>query len=278
MPKDAKSKKKKALPRQLLAIGNKDKTFHEKWDDERDPLNFPHPFRMILTGPPNTGKSTCIKNIIIRADPPFKKVVIVHADHNETKEYEDLGENGVTMTSSIPDPSGWDPSEKTLAVIDDIDLTHLTKQQKSALDRLFGYVSTHKNTSVASCGQEFFSQPTAIRRMANVLVLWKSPDERNMKTIAARVGMPDLREFMMRFCPDFRDSLWIDSTFESPYPLRINGYKMLPPINQQQQTRVSDYFGFRAGLPPGGPDWDEEEDTPKKRNKLRCEYIFKLYH
>ena len=40
-------------------------------------LNFPHPFRGVLLGPPNTGKSTSVKNILIRADPPFKKVTVV---------------------------------------------------------------------------------------------------------------------------------------------------------------------------------------------------------
>lgn len=227
MPKER--RKKKGLPRQLIAIGNKDKEFHESWDDQpdRDPLNFPHPFRMILTGPPNTGKSTCVKNIIIRADPPFEKVVIIHADHEETKEYEDLGEHGVEMTSVIPDPSGWDPSKKTLAVIDDIDLKRIGKNQQQALDRLFGYVSTHKNTSVASCGQDFFAQPQMIRRCANVIVLWKSPDKRNVKMIASRVGMPELDAFMRAWCPEFRDSLWIDNTYETPYPLRKNGFQML---------------------------------------------------
>jgi hypothetical protein len=234
MPKQEKprsqARKRKALPRQLIAIGNKDKTFHETWDDEddRDPLNFPHPFRMIATGPPNTGKSTCVKNIIIRANPPFEKVVIIHADHHETKEYEDLGEHGVEMTSVIPEPDGWDPSKKTLAVIDDIDLTRMNKGQQKALDRLFGYVSTHKNTSVVSCGQDFFAQPSLIRKCANVIVLWKtSSNHASMRLVGSRVGMEHLPEFMERICPEFHDSLWFDMTRGSPYPLRKNGFIML---------------------------------------------------
>lgn len=233
MPKEKKersqAKRRKALPRQLIAIGNKDKAFHETWEDEddRDPLNFPHPFRIIAAGPPNVGKSTCVKNIILRANPPFEKVVIIHADHKETKEYEDLGEHGVEMTSVIPEPSGWDGTKKTLAVIDDIDVSRLGKQQKMALDRLFGYVSTHKNTSVISCGQEFFAQPTTLRRCANVLIIWKSPDENNMRCIAVRVGLPDLGGLMKKICPEYTDSLWFDTTQGTPYPLRKNGYVML---------------------------------------------------
>ena len=38
----------------LIIIPNEDKTFHEKVD-ETNLCNFPHPFRMILCGPPNTG-------------------------------------------------------------------------------------------------------------------------------------------------------------------------------------------------------------------------------
>jgi len=226
MPK-LKNAKKHRLPRALIHIENVDKKFHEKWDEDRDPLNFPHPFRMVVNGPPNSGKSTIVKNLVIRADPPFEKVVIIHVDHGNTQEYKDLGEHGVEMISDIPDPAEWDGEKKTLAVVEDLDLRRLTKQQNKALDRLFGYVSTHKNISVINCGQDFFNAPPIIRRCANVFVIWKSPDQRNMRAIASRVGLPALQELMFSVCPAFHDSLWVDNTENSPYPLRTNGFNLL---------------------------------------------------
>lgn len=73
----------------LFRIPNKDKFFHETWHPGRNLLNIPHPFRAILAGPPNRGKSTICKNLLLRADPPFEQVIVVHYDM-ETKEYDDL--------------------------------------------------------------------------------------------------------------------------------------------------------------------------------------------
>ena len=58
-------KEKKVLPRQLLAIRNLDKKDHETWDTAGDLLNFPHPFLGVLLGPPNCGKTTTVKNILM---------------------------------------------------------------------------------------------------------------------------------------------------------------------------------------------------------------------
>ena len=44
------------LKNKLFVLKNEDKLFHEEPDYE-DLCNFPHPFRMILAGPPNVGKT-----------------------------------------------------------------------------------------------------------------------------------------------------------------------------------------------------------------------------
>ena len=64
------------LPKKILPIDNPDKEFHEAWDDKRDMLNIPHPFRSVLLGPPNVGKTTVVKNLIIRQDPPFEEIFV----------------------------------------------------------------------------------------------------------------------------------------------------------------------------------------------------------
>ena len=56
------------LPTKLIAFPNADKKWHEKWETPegqppRDLLNFPHPVRAILTGPPKS--QTLIVIIII---------------------------------------------------------------------------------------------------------------------------------------------------------------------------------------------------------------------
>jgi hypothetical protein len=50
------SAKPAALPRSLVDMTDSaDKKWHETWRSGDDPLNLPHPFRVCLTGPPNSG-------------------------------------------------------------------------------------------------------------------------------------------------------------------------------------------------------------------------------
>ena len=64
MPKKSKSKNKK-LPNEIIPISCSDKLgYTEKWNEKRNLLNICHPWRGCFTGPPSSGKSTSIKNII----------------------------------------------------------------------------------------------------------------------------------------------------------------------------------------------------------------------
>jgi len=211
------------LPSKILALPNRDKEFHEKWEIGRNMLNIPHPFRAVCLGPPNVGKSTVAKNILLRASPPFREVVIIHCDAEYTKEYDDLGR--VQMLSKIPAPEEWPGLVKTLVILDDLEFKGMGKIQRRNLDRLFGYVSTHKNISCILCSQDPFNVPTIVRRCANLWVLWRSPDLDSLAACARKTGMT--RKAFMAIFKLFtspRDSLWIDSTSKTPYPLRKNGF------------------------------------------------------
>lgn len=216
-------KRRKELPKELIHIKNDDKVFHEKWDSDRDPLNFPHPFRAALTGPPNVGKTTAVKNILLRADPPFERVVVIHADPENTREYADCGKN-VKMCATIPSPHEWPGDVKTLVIIDDMEQRELKKAQRSALDRLIGYCSTHKNISCCTCTQVWSNQAPIVRKCCNVFVIWKSDDLRGLREIAKRVRVPDLVDLMDTLCPNPKDSFWVDQTGDTPFPFRRNGF------------------------------------------------------
>jgi hypothetical protein len=100
-PLTATELKNESLPQQLLAVRNLDKKNHEQWEASADLLNFPHPFRGVLLGPPNCGKTTTVKNILMRQEPPFKRMYIIHCDGEYTQEYDDV--NGVLL-KTIPYP------------------------------------------------------------------------------------------------------------------------------------------------------------------------------
>jgi hypothetical protein len=217
----------------IIAIENPDKGFHENWSDQqiegvdmrRHPMNVPHPFRCVLMGPPGVGKTTIILNLIMRQQPPFRKVYVIHVDGEYSKEYDALGK--YVKLSSVPDPSWWPGQDKSLVVLDDLEYKTMNKTQKRTVDRLFGYVSTHKNISVALTSQDPFNIFPIVRRCADLWVLWKTKDIDSVANIARKAGLfpEQLRSIFKDF--KLRDSLWIDTTPNTLYPLRINGDQII---------------------------------------------------
>lgn len=218
---NADSKVETLLPASLLPIRNADKKNHEVWTPG-DILNFPHPFRGVLLGPPNCGKTTTVKNILLRQHPPFDRLYVIHCDGGYTQEYDDV--NGKLLTD-FPEPNQWPGQEKTLVVVDDIELKTLKRQQRMCLDRLFGYVSTHKNISVLLCSQDPFNVPAIVRRCSNLWVLWPGRDVDAVQTCARKCG-EDLRS-KFELCTSPKDSIWIDLTDHSPQKLRKNGFEII---------------------------------------------------
>lgn len=215
------------LPDLLFSIHNPDKVWHEEWFEGRNHLNLPHPMRIVLLGPPNVGKTTTVKHILLRADPPFEEVFIIHS-LADTQEYDDL--DNCTVLENIPAPDEWQGDVKTLVILDDLEFKYLSREQKRNLDRLFGTVSTHKNISVALCSQDPFNVPAICRRCANMWVLWKMTDLNALSMCARRTGMTTkaFNQIFEKLMTEPKDSLWIDLTDHSPMKLRKNAYI---PIN-----------------------------------------------
>ena len=235
MKKKKNKKKNQKLPKELIILENADKVWHESWGKGRDMLNIPHPYRAVCLGKPNSGKSLVVKNLMLRADPPFEEIFVVHADADNTLEYDDVS---AQMLSEIPNPEDWEGEVKTLVVLDDLELQQASKDQKRNLDRLFGYCSTHKNISVILCSQDPFAVPTIVRRCSNLWVLWKMEDNDSMGTVARKTGMKssDFKSIFKQLMPKVTDSLWIDLTKNSPYPLRKNGYEIIS--NEEEEELI----------------------------------------
>jgi len=232
MPK----KKILRLPNKIIPLPNPDKAFHEKWYEGRNMLNIPHPFRCVCLGPPNVGKTTIVKNLLLRAKPEFEEVVVIHCDGGYTKEYNDLGDS-VEMLNEIPAPEDWEGEVKTLVVLDDLEFKGMNKDQKRNLDRLFGYVSTHKNISCILCSQDAFNVPPIVRRCSNLWVLWRCPDLDAMSVCARKTGLraDNFNYIFNKLMLDHKDSLWIDMTDKTPYKMRKNGYTIIEKVEKDKK-------------------------------------------
>lgn len=215
-------KKKLKLPKAILPFPNADKEFHEKWTAHRDWANIIHPFRAILAGSPNCGKGCLALNMVLRANPEFEKIYLLHPDIHNTKEWDIIEHEKL---QELPQIDEVDPDIKNLLIIDDVDIKSLNPAQKSLMDRFFGYVSTHKNLSIILTCQDIFSVQPNVRRLANVYVLWKLHDLSQAGMLSRRIGLSkeDLREIFHEF-KDVHDSLFIDLTDRSPQKYRMNIY------------------------------------------------------
>ena len=223
----------------IVAFKNKDKSFAEKWSDGKQPrdwLNIPWAYRGVLTGPPNSGKSTIVKNLVMKARPYYTKVMVVHYAMDEEgdgcddyAEFEDDEGFSVVPLSSLPDPRKINPKkEKFMLILEDIPMAHLTKIEKQKLDRLYGYSSSHRGVTVLTCAQNSFDVPVGARRCSNLFILWAQPDLMALALMAGRTGykVEDFRK-LFKLCKGRHDSIWIDLTENSPAPLRLNGYELI---------------------------------------------------
>ncbi len=217
-----------SLPDRLLIIPNQDKMFHETWHSGRNKLNIPHPFRACLVGPPNSGKTLVTKNIILRAKPAFERIIVIHG-LGETQEYDDIlcDTEDEDIHHELPPMSFLENINcKALIILDDIDFKGLDKDQQHILNRLYGTLSTHKNISVISSTQDFFQMRPLARRCSNFMIIWRPYENSGISRIAPKCGLSAgyLKKLFVDHCKDKHDSVWIDKTEGTPYPIRINGF------------------------------------------------------
>lgn len=244
----AKKRKRRArLPRKLLFIPSSDKDFIETWGQKGgnpDPLNLPASWRMCIMGTVGVGKTNFIKNVIIRAKPPFERIFVLHNDPL-AQEYNDI--DAETLTE-LPDNDFWlgynqkdengEPivedledtvRPKSLIILDDICFAELSKQQTNRLDRLVCSISSHANVSVCCINQDWFSCNPIIKKTGNIFVIYRPHCTDELSTIARRVGMSgrELKFLFDNIATKDSDNIMIDKTPQTPYPLRLNGFNII---------------------------------------------------
>lgn len=221
MPK----KKTFRLPNKIIPIDSFDKKYwREKWYEGRNRLNLPHSFRLICIGPPDSGKSCLIKNIIIRAKPTFEKILLYH--FGTGAEYDDVDAEHIDELNPL---DYEDNDEKTLLIIEDCNFKNCDKTTKYNLNRLFGYTSSHCNLSIALTSQNPYDISPEIRRMANIIALWRNHDMNSLNTLASRCGLnkQKMEHIMLNLLQNPHDFLMIDLQMNSPAKYRINGFNEL---------------------------------------------------
>jgi hypothetical protein len=191
---------------------------------------------MLLLGEPGGGKSCLIKNIVIHQRPHFDKVYVIHEDHSSdpkapgTSEYDDM--DATAIMNEVPDLAYWNselaqddpegPPVKRLCILDDLEMKGTDRLKN--LQTLFRYISSHKGISLCLAHQNFFGLEPVIRKNANIFVVWKPRDREELARIENRVGLEKgmLRSIFTQFWGRRHDSICVDCTPDTPYPLRLN--------------------------------------------------------
>lgn len=223
-PKDRRKRIKK-LPNRLIPFTTADKKNHEKWYPRRNLSNFPCPSKILLIGAPNCGKTSTAMNIILRSRPLYNNIYVVQ-EYQNSKEWDDI--NPTEYLTEIPEPEFFDGSKKNLIILEDFE----TDKKDVNLSKLFRITGSHCKTTIILLYQSFFRCIPLARRLSNVFIIYKLPDQNEMDLIARRIGI-NKKEFNLLFKKYTKtpyDSICFDKTSHTPAKIRLNIFQPIDYI------------------------------------------------
>ena len=223
-----------------------------------DLIDFPRPFRWGILGAVSCGKTSLILNYLVKSK-PYDNIFIMHPQtYNPNVSLEDESKNvdiiawtpgdtaGDAGGPEIPEYKGVEfhalaylPSmtyfddvadRHNLFIIDDIDLCSYVKKRREIreerLNKLFSYVSSHKNLSIIVSSQDASSQlPSFVLKMTNIVTIYKIRDQYIMQVLARKLGVSYKRlKKLIDICKNRHDSITLDYTEDSPAEIRFNMY------------------------------------------------------
>jgi len=231
------------LPPRTIIIKNADKDggWMEKWkkNGKDDPGRIIAPFRCLCLGGVGRGKTMNIKRLFLNHQwgrRKFQKLYIITCT-DKAHEYDDLEPTGI-MTE-MPPLSMFDekPYKKTCVIIDDFEFERASKETMRRLSTLFRFCSSHRNVSIFVGYQSFFDAPRIARKCCNAYLLYKPNGHMELTQIANRCGMdPENMHYIFEhICNGNYDSLFIDKTIGTPFPLRRNIYEPIELAEEEDE-------------------------------------------
>lgn len=221
---------------ELIIFDCADKKDQEHWSQSRSFINKPRPYRLALIGPPNSGKSSICKNLILQARPEFTKVFVI--SNGSSKEWEDYSDLQLSVDDLQDDGAidifTNDVDGHRIVIIDDVELVSINKKLKGFFAMLFKHVSSHYNLSVVVSIQEYKMLPVDFRANLNVFCLSLNiRDIESISILGKKIGL-SYKQFKKLFT-DLKNSvenrqfsyLVIDNTTNSPVPVSLNFFQKI---------------------------------------------------
>lgn len=221
-----------SLPNKIVVIKNADKdsgNWMESWSKPKKRCigHIPHPFRLLALGGVGRGKTNSVKNLFLKhqsSAKKFKKLYIITCDEN-SGEWLDCEPD--LITDQMVDLDMFNDKDKTMVIIDDYEFEKCKKEDLRKLSTLMRFISSHRNVSVIVSYQSFFNAPSIARKCANCFLLYKPNSKQECTTIENRCGLDKgtLKYLFKNKCNGIYDSVMVDKTIGTPYPLRKNIYE-----------------------------------------------------
>lgn len=166
-------------------------------------FHFLHPFRLLIAGPSQSGKTFFTKKLISQCleliSPPPTRVLWAYGEANaaQTGEIRKLSPVPIHFVEGLPDVDEITGEERTLIILDDLMHAAAKSQQ---ISEIFTQMSHHRNVSVILMLQNIFHQGRSMRDMsvnAKYIVLFKNPRDNGQIRHLARQIYPSNPNFLI---------------------------------------------------------------------------------
>lgn len=213
----------------IIIFDSIDKKHNEYWTKGRSFINKPRPYRACFIAPPNSGKSSMIKNLLLHAKPEFSKVFVW--GNSSSREWEDFSDMMITAEDLMEgtDILTEDIDGQRLLIIDDVELQHVNSKLKDKITLLFKHISSHYQLSIVVAVQDYKMIDHSIRSNLNVFSINLGiRDIESISNLGKRIGL-SYTQFKTLF-KDLKDCvddtqysyLVVDNTIGTPVPLAVN--------------------------------------------------------
>jgi len=165
-------------------------------------FKFVHPFRCIVAGPSQSGKSFFTKQLISRSheliQPPPTQIIWAFGEANATgmKEIQSVSPVPITFVEGLPDMTEISEG-RTLIILDDL-MHHAGKSQ--TISEIFTQMSHHRNISIILMLQNIFHQGRSMRDVSintKYMVLFKNPRDNGQIKYLSRQIYPGNSNFLL---------------------------------------------------------------------------------
>ena len=171
-------RKRKTLPT-VIAVESEDKKGYDKTPPQEHPCSMPRRSRVALCAPPGHGKTSLIKNLLIRSrsdQDPWAAVVVITGVGDYCKEWDKVVHTKTDFATA--DEKWWaakskEHDEKPIAcIVDDMNYADLNPKQRSNAYKLMQFVCTHMNVTAFLASHSWVQLIPRLRRACDVVVLW----------------------------------------------------------------------------------------------------------